>query len=175
MLVILIAGKARSGKTLAARMTKELLEEKKQKVVITEYSKYIKMFAKELIGWDGSEPKPRKFLQDFGSYVRHESHNPNYFIERMQQDLEIYEHLVDVVIISDVRLKEEITALSHYKTISIHVLNDQNVYDLTEEEKNHETEIALENYSNFDYSIKNKNELEMKEILKEILKKEGSL
>ena len=174
MKLVLIAGKARSGKTRAAHLLKEEILKKNQKVVITEYSKYIKMFAKELLGWDGmSEPKPRKFLQDFGTYVRHESQNPNYFIERMKDDLEIYKHFVDVVIISDVRLKEEIECMRKYHPITIRVANDTNPYDLTEEEARHETEHALENYQNFDYSIENKTESEMKEILKDIMKKEG--
>ena len=174
MKLVLIAGKARSGKTRAAHLLKEEILKKNQKVVITEYSKYIKMFAKELLGWDGmSEPKPRKFLQDFGTYVRHESQNPNYFIERMKDDLEIYKHFVDVVIISDVRLQEEIECMRKYHPITIRVSNDTNPYDLTEEEARHETEHALENYQNFDYSIENKTESEMKEILKDIMKKEG--
>ncbi len=174
MKLVLIAGKARSGKTLAAHLLKEEILKNNEKVVITEYSKYIKMFAKELLGWDGiSEPKPRKFLQDFGTYVRHESQNPHYFIERMKDDLEIYRHFVDVVIISDVRLKEEIECVKEYHPITIHVLNNQNAYDLSEEEASHETEHALENYQNFDYSIENKTESEMKEILKDIVKKEG--
>ncbi len=174
MKLVLIAGKARSGKTLAAYLLKEEILKRNQKVVITEYSKYIKMFAKELLGWDGiREPKPRKFLQDFGTYVRHESQNPNYFINRMKDDLEIYQHFVDVVIISDVRLQEEIEGMKEYHPITIHVVNDQNTYDLSKEEASHETEHALENYQNFDYSIKNKTESEMKEILKDIVKKEG--
>ena len=174
MKLVLIAGKARSGKTLAAHLLKEEILKNNEKVVITEYSKYIKMFAKELLGWDGiSEPKPRKFLQDFGTYVRHESQNPHYFIERMKDDLEIYRHFVDVVIISDVRLKEEIDGMKEYHPITIHVSNDTNTYDLSKEEASHETEHALENYQKFDYSIKNKTESEMKEILKDILKKEG--
>ena len=174
MKLVLIAGKARSGKTLAAQLLKEEILKNQKKAVITEYSKYIKLFAKEILGWDGiSEPKPRKFLQDFGSYVRHESQNPNYFIERMKADLEIYRHFVDVVIISDVRLKEEIEGMEEYNPITIHVSNDTNKYDLSTEEANHETELALENYQNFDYSIKNKTESEMKEILKDIVKKEG--
>ena len=71
MKVILIAGKARSGKTKAAQLLKEILTKKNEKVVITEYSKYIKLFAKDLLGWDMvSEPKPRAVLRNMGEYVR---------------------------------------------------------------------------------------------------------
>ena len=62
MKVYLISGRARSGKTQTAKMLKKLLESQNRKVVITEYSKYIKLFAKDLLGWDMiSEPKPRAF------------------------------------------------------------------------------------------------------------------
>ncbi len=175
MNIILIAGKARSGKTYAAQVLKEELEHQGKKVVITEYSKYIKLFAKELLSWDGKEPKPRKFLQDFGFFIRHEFEDQNYFIKRMKEDLKIYEHFVDVVIISDVRLKEEIEQIKEYPSISIHVINETNPSDLTNEEKNHETEQALDTYKYFNYSIENKTKEEMKEEIKNILKKEGYL
>ncbi len=176
MNLILISGKARSGKTFTAKLLKELLEEKNKKVAITEYSKYIKLFAKELTNWDGiSEPKPRTFLQEFGSHIRENSKNPHYFINRMKEDLEIYKELVDFLIISDVRLKEEIEEMLDWNPVTISVKNDFNVYDLKETEKKHITEHALENYEFFRYSIVNKTEKEIKEILKEILRKEWNL
>ncbi len=170
MKVILIAGKARSGKTKAAHILKKILEEKKEKVVITEYSKYIKLFAKDFLGWDMiSEPKPRSFLQEMGEYVR-KLNRDIYFVERMKEDLRIYEHFVDVVIISDVRMPKELDELKEFHPIKIQVANDLQSYDLTEEQEAHETEHALDNYTSFDYTIQNKTEKEMKEILLTIVK-----
>ncbi len=170
MKVILIAGKARSGKTKAAQLLKEILTKKNEKVVITEYSKYIKLFAKDLLGWDMvSEPKPRAFLQNMGEYVR-KLKTDTYFTERMKEDLKIYEHFVDVVIISDVRMPKELEELSSFHPIKIKVVNDLASYDLSEKEAHHETELALDHYQNFDYIIKNKNESEMQEILEQIVK-----
>ena len=170
MKVILIAGKARSGKTKAAYILKKILEEKNEKVVITEYSKYIKLFAKDLLGWDMvSEPKPRSFLQEMGDYVR--SLNTDiYFVERMKEDLHIYEHFVDTVIISDVRMPKELDELQEFHPIKIQVSNDLQSYDLTKEQEAHETEHALDHYTDFDYVIQNKTEEEMKEILVTIVK-----
>ena len=170
MKVILIAGKARSGKTKAAHILKKILEEKKEKVVITEYSKYIKLFAKDLLGWDMvSEPKPRSFLQEMGEYVR-TLKTDIYFVERMKEDLHIYEHFVDAVIISDVRMPKELDELQEFHPIKIKVSNDLQSYDLTKEQEAHETEHALDHYNDFDYVIQNKNEEEMKEILFNIVK-----
>lgn len=170
MKVFLIAGKARSGKTKAAYLLKEILEGKNEKVVITEYSKYIKLFAKDLIGWDMvSEPKPRSFLQDMGEFVR-KLNKDTYFVERMKEDLEIYKHFTDNVIISDVRMPKELDELKKFNPIKIKVVNDLASYDLNEVESAHITEHALDNYDKFDYIIKNKSEEEMKNILKEIVK-----
>ncbi len=170
MKLILIAGKARSGKTSAARFLKEILEEKKEKVVITEYSKYIKLFAKDLLGWDMvSEPKPRAFLQDMGHFVR-QLKTDVYFVERMKEDLQIYKHFVDAVIISDVRMPREIDGLEEFKPLKIQVINDLASYDLTDKEAEHETEHALDHYTDFDYVLKNKTEEEMYELLKQIVK-----
>lgn len=170
MKVFLIAGKARSGKTKAAYLLKEILEGKNEKVVITEYSKYIKLFAKDLIGWDMvSEPKPRSFLQDMGEFVR-KLNKDTYFVERMKEDLEIYKHFTDNVIISDVRMPKELDELKKFNPIKIKVVNDLASYDLNSKESAHITEHALDNYDKFDYIIKNKSEEEMKNILKEIVK-----
>ena len=122
MKVYLIAGRARSGKTQTAKILKELLEKENRKVVITEYSKYIKLFAKDFLGWDMiSEPKPRAFLQEMGEYVRH-LNKDTYFTERMKEDLRIYEHFVDVVIISDVRMPKELDELSSFQPLKIQVV-----------------------------------------------------
>lgn len=173
MKLILIAGKARSGKTETAKMLKQLLQEKGYKTVITEYSKYIKLFAKEFTDWDGvSEPKPRAFLQDFGYYIRHESASPDYFIERMKEDIRIYEKLIDVLIISDVRLVSEIEEMAFLNPITIHVKNDNNLYDLSEKESQHETEHALDNFENFQYSIINKTTEEIQDILNKLIESE---
>jgi len=175
MKLFLIAGKARSGKTMTAQILKQLLQERGKKVAITEYSKYIKMFAREFTNWDGvSEPKPREFLQDFGSYIRH-GKNPNYFIKRMKEDILIYQDLLDVLIISDVRLPEELEEMSAYNPVSILVRNDSNFYDLNEKESTHETEHALDNYEKFQYSIINKKNEEIKSILEDILRSEFHL
>ena len=104
-----------------------------------------------------------------GSYVR-KLKKDIYFVERMQEDLHIYEHFVNDVIISDVRMPKELDELKDFETIKIKVENSLLNYDLTAEESKHETEHALDTYQGFDYVIKDKNEVEMKEILAQIVK-----
>lgn len=170
MQVILIAGKSGSGKDEVAKIIKSYYEKRNKKVVITRFSKYIKLFAMEMLDWDGSEnTKPRKFLQDFGQEAR--KYNKNIFIERMLEDIALYEKYYSIVIISDVRLIKEIEAFksSLNGVTTFHILSDKSKNKLTEDEKNHITEVELDNYENFDYTIKNNFDGTLKEEVIKIL------
>jgi len=59
--------------------------------------------------------------------------------------------------------------MKYLKPITIHVQNDNYPYDLSEEEKLHETEHALENYEKFQYSIRNKTPEEIRSVLERII------
>ena len=160
MKIILIAGKASSGKTSLGCEIVNLAKSLNLRALQTEFSKYIKMYAKEIIGYDGDpNNKPRKFLQDMGSFIRNDLEDEKFFVRRMLEDLKVYESYFDIVVISDVRLIQEIEEMkkSKYNVMSICVknLNDNN---LNEEEKNHITEIELDGYDEFDYMINNNKE-----------------
>jgi hypothetical protein len=176
MKIILISGKANSGKTKLGEFILKYAKIKNINAIQTEYSKYLKLYAKEIIGYDGSrENKPRKFLQDLGTYIREDLNMPHFFTKRMLEDFKIYEKFVDIVVISDVRLKEEIEDLknSQYNDIITIRVNNKNLfYNLTEEEKTHITETALENYPYFDYIIENKSLNELEDFAKKIIEGE---
>ena len=158
MKIFLIAGKAGSGKAEVAKMIKEFYIYKKENSIITGYSKYLKMYAKEMIDWDGNENnKPRKFLQDLGSYIRHTLNMPYFFIDRMIDDIRVYEKEADVCIIDDIRLPEEIEEIKKNfdDVTSILVINQFGKSSLSVEEQIHPTETALESYNNFDYTLVN--------------------
>ena len=53
MSVIMISGKAESGKDFTASILKEELEKKGRKILIVHYADYLKFIAKEYFGWDG--------------------------------------------------------------------------------------------------------------------------
>lgn len=158
MKVILIAGSAGSGKTSLGEKIVEYAKLKNLNALQTEYSKYIKMYAKEILGYDGDrEKKPRKFLQDTGSYIREELKDQTFFIRRMLEDFRIYEKYFDIVVISDVRLLREIEDLlnSSYDVTTVLVRNENSQKSLTEEEKNHITENEFRQYLDYDYVVKN--------------------
>jgi len=157
MRIFVIAGKAGSGKGEVAKFIKEYYIYKMENSVITGYSKYLKSFAMEMTDWDGQNgTKPRKFLQNFGSKIR--NYDRNYFTRRMIEYVNVYE-LGDVsnVIIEDARMPEEIDRLKeNYDNVySIYVVNQFAPSKLSIEEQTHITEIALEDYDDFDYTIAN--------------------
>ncbi len=156
MKIILIAGKSGSGKGEIAKIIKEFYIYKLEKCVITQFSKYLKNFATELTDWDGNEnTKPRKYLQELGDKIR--GFDQKFLITRMLEDIKIYESFADVVVISDVRMPEEIEELKlNYDNVyAIYVENQFGNSTLSIEEQTHITETALENYSDFDYILAN--------------------
>lgn len=159
MKIYLVAGKAGSGKAEIAKIIKEHYLSLKHKPIITEYSKYLKLYANEILGWNGSNPKPRKFLQDLGITIRDNMGMSNMLINRMIEDIKVYSLYYDVVIISDVRYPEEIEEMKKtFKNVySIYVVNQFGKSELSLEEQTHITETALENYGNFDVTITNDN------------------
>ena len=159
MKIYLVAGKSGSGKGEVAKIMKAHYLSLGKKSIITEFSKYLKMYAKEIIGWDGTEPKPRKFLQDLGVTIRENMDMPLFFINRMMEDIKVYNLYYDVVIISDVRLPQEIEEMkkTFNNVYSVYVVNQFAPSPLSLEEQMQETETALENYSNFDITITNDN------------------
>ena len=158
MKVYLIAGKAGSGKNYVA----SILKEKLSSSIITSLSKYIKLFAIEMGLWDGNDNnKPREFLQNTGDLMR--AIDPNFLTKRLLEDIKVYEKLnISNIIVSDVRLINEIEYLTKNidNTITIRVNSKDNKRNLTDKEKQHITEIELDNYSNFDYIIDNNQELD---------------
>ncbi len=172
--IYLISGKAHSGKSSISKFIKNYYEENNKKFIITEYSKYIKLFAKEFYNWDfNNENKPRTFLQNLGLFIRKDLNMPHFFINRMLEDLKIYEKFLDGIIISDVRYKDEIAIIkkNYNNVISINVKSPFEQSTLNEKEKNHESEHDLDNYQDFDYVIVNNKDIKyLKDSIAKIVK-----
>ena len=154
MKIFLISGKAGSGKNEVASIIKENLGA----TVITSFSKYIKLFALEFTDWDGRDiTKPREFLQNLGDTLR--NIDENFLIDRLIDDFKVYETKFDNVVISDVRLPHELEYIKEncgYEVITIRVNSNSSARNLNNDEKNHHTELDLDNYDKFDYIIENK-------------------
>ena len=164
MRIFLIAGKAGSGKNEVAKLIKEYYIYKLEECAITSYSKYIKNFALELTNWDGTESnKPRDFMQRLGDDMR--KNDPNFLVSNMIKDITIYQKYVENVVISDVRMPNEIEEIknSFENVYAFYIVNQFGSSKLTIEQQSHITEVALEDYPDFDYIIANDDLSKLKE------------
>ena len=174
--IYLIAGRARHGKDTIAGYLKEFYEADGKKVIFSPAAKYIKFYAKEMTGWDGSdETKPRELLQELGTdIIRKKLNKAEMLIERQNDDIEIYSYFYDAIMIPDIRLPREILGVkekfSNVVTIHVNRINFDN--DLTGKQQKHETEVALDNYDDYDYKIINTTLEKLKEDVREIYIKE---
>jgi len=175
MQIILIGGKARSGKDTIADFMYDLLEKEGKKVCKIQIGQYIKYYATKYFGWDGKEEtKPRDLLLKLGTEIIREKIDPDFHIDRLIQDIRVLSYFYDYFIVSDVRLPNEIEKpkdnFDNVVTIKMERYSDE----LNSRQKSHITEIALDDYDGFDFIVKNDGTLEeLEEKTKDILKKIG--
>lgn len=153
--IYLLSGKARSGKNEVANMITEYYHNKR--CICLSYSYYLKDYVKRITGWDGNEAtKPRDFLQQVGIELIKEQIDSQLLIRRLVEDIKVFSYFYDIIIITDARLVNEIeipkATFENVTTIRV-MRNKDN--ELTVEQKQHLTEIDLDNYMMFDYVLDN--------------------
>lgn len=156
--IYILSGKARAGKDTTASYIKEYYESKNKKVIILQYSFYLKEYCKIISGWDGSdESKPRELLQELGTNLIRNQIDRYLFVNRMIEDLKIMSYFFDIIIISDARLPEELDIpkqqLNDVFVVNIVRPNFDN--GLTGKQKASLTEVGLNDYDKYDYEIIN--------------------
>lgn len=173
MEVILIAGKGRHGKDTTGSIIEDYLKEKGFRVARSQISKPLKEYAKYYFGWDGKEEtKPRNLLQKLGTeIIREKLGKEEFFVNRTIEDIEVLSDFFDFFIITDIRLIIEIEKIAEFTKslkLKINRVNFDNGF--TEEQKNHRTEVELDDYPKFDYIIENTTLEKLKEDTINILK-----
>lgn len=169
--VYLISGRARNGKGTVSSIIKEEYEKRGFKVCEIQLMRTLKGYLKDYFNWDGQEEtKPRKTLQEIGNDIIREKMNKPYFhIDRLTEDIIVLSNFFDVFIVSDIRLPLEIETLKERfeNTISINVTRENYVSPLDISEQVHITELALNDYDQFDYKIVNSS---LKQLTDDIIK-----
>ena len=161
MKIINISGKAQHGKDTTAIILKEQLETKNKKVLIAHYADLLKYEAKQFFNWDGNkDERGRQLLQYMGTDVIR-AKNPNYWVGFIKEFIEMFQDDWDYVIISDCRFINECEAwkIDGWPNVAVRVIRDNFVSNLTEEQLNHPSETALDDYE-FDYYIDNSGDME---------------
>lgn len=159
--IILISGKAHSGKNYCADYLQEQLKSKGYKVIQDMFAKYIKGYLKDYYGWDGvtKDDFYRDKLQQIGTDIIKEKLNyKSFHAKRLAEDFNIIEKDFSFFIVSDTRFKDEIytmKAMFPDKVIDVRVnRTDKDVRDDLGELANHKSEIDLDDYG-FSYYIDN--------------------
>lgn len=161
MKIVLISGKARHGKDSLAAFMKEDLEKQNKKVLITHYADLLKFICANYFNWNGKkDAEGRQLLQYIGT-DKIRAVDPDTWVMFIIKILKIFPDTWDYVLIPDCRFVNEVSLMkknfNDIKVIRIHRPNFIN--DLSEEQKNSESETALDNYT-FDYVICNDSTLD---------------
>lgn len=161
--VILLSGKAESGKTTLTKEIKKMYTKKGMRVITPSFGNYVKFICKAYFGWDGNKDESgREILQRIGTdIVRNKM--ADFWSRSVLQLLYVLEEEFDVAIIDDVRFKNEIEIFlkeSEYSCFTIRVERPDHVSSLTDIQKAHISETELDDYSLFDYYALNKEGLE---------------
>lgn len=174
-LIIMVAGRARSGKGVVSDFFRDWYLKNGKKVVVSPYTKYLKRYIYEITGntCEG-EDKPRDMLQQLSSgLIKNLLGDSDFFVRRQLEDLAVYSYFMDVVIIPDVRFPREIAEVKkrYANVVAIGVERLNYVSTLTREQQEDETETSLDGYREYDFYIENSSLEQLEREVFQIIKK----
>ena len=104
------------------------------------------------------DEKPRELLQTLGyDILQLKLKKKDFLLDYLITTIEVLDNYYDVGLITDGRLVHEIEVLKEkYPNIKTILLTNKKDNKLTNKEKNHQTEIDLDDYKDFDYIVENK-------------------
>lgn len=159
MKLYLICGKARAGKDTFARLIKQEEEKDNNKVCILKLTAPLYSWAEDYFNYDKEkDEKPRELLQTLGfDILQLKLKKKDFLLDYLITTIEVLDDYYDVGLITDGRLVHEIEVLKEkYPNIKTILLTNKKDNKLTNKEKNHQTEIDLDDYKDFDYIVENK-------------------
>lgn len=174
--IILISGKARSGKDTFAMYFKAEAKIHCKRVLTIRYGDILKFVCKEYFNWNGEKNEEgRSLLQNVGTDLcRH--NNPDTWVNCVIELVKGLKSNYDYVLIPDVRFPNEITKWwdTDFDSITVRINRvdeDMSDYDngLTKEQKQHSSEVALDDWV-FDYDVCNKKVTDLQDAAQWIFK-----
>ena len=167
--VVMISGKAGSGKDFIANKIKIYLEERNKKVLIIHFGDQLKFICEKYFNWDGKkDEKGRTLLQTVGTNeIR--SFDDLYFAKNVIEILNMYDGYWDYVIIPDLRfINEYRLTINNFRTKTIRKSRIGNYSILTEKQQKNQSETEMDNFS-FDYYINDYEKNEFDRIMEDIV------
>ena len=153
--IILISGKSGSGKDTFAKFLKDELESRNERVLVIHFADMVKEYAKLYYKWNGEKDiSGRQLLQQMGTNeVR--SVFKNYWADLVAQFIKATEDDWDYALIPDLRFLNELKRVKKFnkgKCVSVGIrryTDDGEIWEnplLTEEQRNHPSEVDLDDY-----------------------------
>lgn len=191
MKIIMVSGKAGSGKDTIANFFKDELIASNKRVLVMHFADLVKYYATQYFNWDGEKNEAgRNLLQEIGTTVMRGRY-PEYWAEIIGKFIDAYtipEHsFFDYILIPDWRFINEYevvydyAAIQNNETITIRIerYDDAGLKwknpNMTSDQLNHISECELDNFA-FNWIIENRGTLEdLKNSVNEILKGENFL
>ena len=143
---ICVCGKAQHGKDTTAGLLKTALEKQGKRVLIMHYADLLKFICKQYFGWDGKkDDHGRTLLQQVGTEgVR--SQRPDFWVDFVVDVVTLFPNEWDYVIVPDTRFPNEVERPREagFPTMLVRVTRPDFDNGLSEEQKAHKSEIALD-------------------------------
>lgn len=157
--ILCLSGPARNGKDQSATYIAESLREQGYSVLVTHFADLLKFMAKNLYGWQGDKDGPARYeingqtvngrglLQILGTDVIR-AKEPDLWVNFVIKELKLLGYNWDYIIIPDCRFPNEIDRFKEegYDTALIKVIRPGFDNGLTEEQKSHPSERAMDDY-----------------------------
>ena len=158
MKIIGIAGKAEAGKTTLANILKEQLETKDYKVLLINYGDFVKFVAEKYYSWNGEKDENgRTLLQHIGTEQGREKVDINIWVDMVINTVLVAQDDFDFAIVADCRFPNEFKRWEEFNIpiTKIRIARPLEQSKLTEEQKQHKSETALDDYRDWDLFICN--------------------
>jgi len=154
--VICISGKAQNGKSETANWFKYLYEGDGKKVAIVPFARDLKQYLSDYYGFLGVKSELwRSRLQEFGQNVR-ENVDEDFFATRTFDSIcALAENGFEIFICDDMRYVNELEMMKNFGENVEFVRVNRSDFEsiLTPEQKNHQSEVDLDDYNKWDYYI----------------------
>jgi hypothetical protein len=179
--IILVSGKAGTGKSYFAEKLRLAFECKNYNVEVQHFASVLKSIAKQYFWWDGiKDGKGRKLLQHLGDVGR--EYDKDVWVKNLIELrlLNSPNYPQDVIIIDDWRFPNEYQYLKENLNYSIYTIEmiapDREI--LNGEAAKHISEVALEEFNSYNFIIDNSEHSEItewvREVVTEIVQKEDN-
>lgn len=148
MKIIMIAGKAQSGKDSCSEILyKEIEKNSNDKVLIIRFADLIKFYLREYFDWDGvKDEHGRELLQYVGTDIVR-AKKKSYWADRVADFIELFCEYFDYVLIPDTRFINEINTIlmrfPQYNVYTLYISREKNNSNLTDKQLMHESENSL--------------------------------